>query len=182
MWLDGIGQQGAPCTEQGAEHRTCIQQIHFLDSWINYTTHSVASLKCLFILVKWEGLLILSSINWHYPGKLGYLKQKIKQSPITLQTGVFLVCFLFFFIFKFIYFNWRLITLQYWIGFNGGSLSVIQREKESGVVAESGAERKTEQQQAWPSRLSVRTREVSGKAGSSVLFAKENAKMPKTFF
>lgn len=49
------------------------------------------------------------------------------------------------------------------------------------MVAESGAERETEQQQAWPRQPSMRMREVSGRAGSSVLFAKENAKMPKTF-
>ena len=43
------------------------------------------------------------------------------------------------------------------------SLNGIEREKETGVVAESGAERETEQQQAWPSRPSMRTRQVSGR-------------------
>ena len=48
-----------------------------------------------------------------------------------MKRNVFCFCFIIFFLFfkyKFIYFNWRLITLQYCIGF-----AIHQRESATGV-------------------------------------------------
>ena len=48
--------------------------------------------------------------------------------PLLWQADSFFVCFFNFFYYKFIYFNWRLITLQYCVGF-----AIHQHESATGV-------------------------------------------------